>query len=600
MKHLIASAFFIAALNIYSEEADSIAILNSDFTLGRVTGGNIAQNAAILQPFHEAFVVADMLHYQTGKESCFNIGVSPMGMIIAAGDADNGGLLLLPEADLLLGLGSGCRLSATLSSPNLLTGYGGNETISGFDIPFTMLGIYDLAFMSGGGSIAVPSEQRDIAFLFGPQLNLGQLSLNTSVVHAFGDLGGLTRIFSITSIPAIGIQNNFQLGATIHYARDDKEHWTSSSFTTQDTSFKFVVDKSVPSPSQPYDDSLNLGLVATIHTPSILAHASSAYVRGIKARDSYREVQFAASAAYLFGKRITNSRQLLGNFDRFFSSTLGKGQFLGEAGIDYTVYNMSSANSFTFQEQFSSGLLKYLTVGEQYSLRTNSWSNAINDLSINATLCNIPLREKGPSEVSTFEYTFGSVLKKGECKATFGISILKQASLSAYYPRPIYELMIDSSLVSPINFPGSIGSLLNNTVQSNRYGLNNRSMLPKNGVNFFNITAGITDRTKLTNNFSYSVNHFSYMGNSPNNSTLTFIDKNFIYTDQLAFSFLFFRQVMTEKDDFGISDQHILTSSLAANKMLSFIINVFGQSDKNMSGSDKVLFSFAMLFQAGL
>jgi hypothetical protein len=125
---------------------------------------------------------------------------------------------------------------------------------------------------------------------------------------------------------------------------------------------------------------------------------------------------FFLRSTLLSGNHIASINQVRGNWDGYFSDQLGAQQLFVQSAITAQSGPLDLNIIWQANEVVRYGLLKNLTIGSAYLLTTREQFQPEHDLRINATLFHVPLREKGPSEVSKFEYEYGYQLKPGEYK----------------------------------------------------------------------------------------------------------------------------------------------------------------------------------------
>jgi hypothetical protein len=410
--------------------------LESAYSLGRITGSNVLRNALSLYPVEGATILSDGFYSQLGMENSYQYGFYLLGGGVFG---PQGGLLMsLPKLNGAFEPSESHRIRFDISSDVLcfIVDTGGFHHPD----PEQLYGTLAWDFLSSGGRIAVDPEQYDISFYCGPQVNGEQFGIRCNAQF----LGNNSEFSHAFFLPVIGVTDFFQVSgkAAVFTA------YTNNIYYNYFPSNNYVYYSFIPFRYGyvPYSAKMDFRL------PHFLLNGgwwleyygkqtiSQDYVYTLRPINMNAH-SFFLSGTYVSGNHITSINQVRGNWDGYFSDQLGARQLFARSTI--TAQRDYFKNIFwQADEVLRYGLLKNLTIGSAYLLKIRKHFKPEHDLRINATLFNVPLREKGPSEVSKFEYEYGYQLKPGEYKVIIAYKVpmhLRKRSDQWYfttYPYP--------------------------------------------------------------------------------------------------------------------------------------------------------------------
>lgn len=381
--------------------------LESDYTLGRITGPHVLANqSAVSTDFTVVNTLINRIYGQVGRENKWQLGGSLDlgGFLVGEGNVDGSGLIFgSPGFNWVYGPTSSNRISADVEQ-NMLYGSLVSSRGIGWLEPYSeyLTGNIKWDFLSNSGVIIVDPKMYDLAFFCGPQANKGQFGFQSiaeisgdQIYGAFADLRvmpviGITDNLQVNGLLAIYWSDylNYPLGIRCDYRLPWMQLSGGCNMLTYEEPY--------------YHEQFYQGLFGT----------TSQYVTDYTHHTIFEP---NGELTFLSSKHIESINQVRGNWDGYFSDQLGTNQFLSRSFAQgYLEGGM--APSWQMKESVLFGLLPQMTLGLNYSVNLNADETTQQDLAISTMLSNIPLREQGPSEVSKFDYVYGFLLKPGEFK----------------------------------------------------------------------------------------------------------------------------------------------------------------------------------------
>ena len=413
--------------------------LESDYTLGRITGGGVFSNIAVLGPFNNEWTtLLNVLSFQLGKDDRRQFGFTFLG-----------GGVLLPA--LILGIsdincafraGSGNRIRfdvQTNMTSTILAEGGFHELDQGSNGYFACLLQWD--FLSRQGNIVVDPDYYDMAFYFGPQVNRGQFGFRSgcqTFAHNENQYSSYNN-GGFYVLPVLGITERFQVSGRVNYF--------PSSVVYGNTLAGIRGDYRLP----------HFQL-----SPGWLLKQRS--IENVNYEYETRSLhELFLEGTFVSGHHVGSVDQVRGNWDGSFSDMLGPLQLLGRTSVSSsftpndTFFHLSQypfSNTYFLQDEWVPplfrghllwsasqnlrfGLLPDLTLGSDYNLLSQDGMKPRHHLSVNATFSNFTPREKGPSEVSKFEYAYGHLPREKEFKVSARYRLPITAASSMLYGGPI-------------------------------------------------------------------------------------------------------------------------------------------------------------------
>ncbi|MBN1757953.1 MAG: hypothetical protein JW863_06540 [Chitinispirillaceae bacterium] len=558
--------------------AESLMIdgLGSWYNLGRISGNKTYANA-LVPYFYEGFSLIDLYHFSSGNEH-IEAGMSTLSLL---GVNEDSGLLLfmLPGGSIAAAPSPGNRLTATVSSTNFYFGVA-DVAHTGFQDPLNFVNRYRWDFLSRRGIIRVEPDQYENSFFFGPQLNAGQVRVHIEIDHTISSSESYyPRFFSADSYLSAGLFDN--LSGTGHF---------SIIHSRSNTGFTDLVQ-----------DSISASGTVQLRTEPVTASFWYSYERPFYSREDtyphdpyfypseysdptliqyeYHLHRLFSDVTFITGKRIRSLAEVNGNWDGYFSPRLGSRQFLAyfhPEGVFTRSSDREDTRTFTLDNTLRFGCTPFLTIGEQGRIRVSTAAQPLYDVSLTATLSNIPLRTRGPEQVSKFEYTFGYWPRKGEFRidGTIGLP-LPRFNQHAYSPLPVLEHLSNGTVNTIYDFD-PLNSLSPAAVSGY-----NRPFIDDYDHRL-TIAAGITGNFILSNEFDMKAVRQEYLYNGAIESenyreiVLTGTSDNTIFADQIGFH---------------LGDVEGYLHSLNAA--------FFWQTSNSVSGRDRFDFLLSWVFTAG-
>jgi hypothetical protein len=272
------------------------------------------------------------------------------------------------------------------------------------------------------------------------------------------------------------------------------------------------------------------------------------------------------------GNHVSSLAEVNGNWDGYFSPLLGNRQFLAHLHpeMEFIRYPSRIEPFFTLDHNLNYGCSPWLTIGEKGDLRAARQSTVVMDFSLTATLSNIPLRTRGPEQVSKFEYVFGYWPRKGE----FRIDAEAKLPLPT---RSLYHLPTTSIIRS-----------VSNNVLNRLYNFNRLEVFSNTSISGYNqsaledydhrlkITFGVASSCILSNDFMIKeATSYQYIYNE-NGYSWSDENRNYLFTDQIGVHC-------------GNTDKFLHTLH----------IGLYWQTAVMTSGRDRFDFMLSYLFTAG-
>jgi hypothetical protein len=193
------------------------------------------------------------------------------------------------------------------------------------------------------------------------------------------------------------------------------------------------------------------------------------------------------------------------------------------------------------------------------------------DLFLDAIAMNIPLREKGPAEVSGFEYLYGYLPRRGQARFEASLRIpLQKRSVYNDAPPSLFQNAASGSVLG--------------------LALTDRQLLDQQWMQidpigskfasddfFFKFSVGITDAMVISNSFDLRTDHYLISDYGIYSRPASVNSSNTLWADGLGFSYI-------------RPDEWALTMG----------ISFFGQTDARVSGRDKNDFLISVLLREAL
>jgi hypothetical protein len=383
LKRLVAISLSLACL-VRSQSLDDA------YTLGRLNGPAVAMGASLDQ-CNGIDMRTLAMDFRLGKADSYLFDI-PVNEISESKGSRDIGYYSLPGLRLGLHPTDGLMADIQLHSQNLWVVSNGDDASNGFDngVPRVWTSDVRLHFLGQGGQIGLSDRTIPFAFLYGPIVEQDQLELladwhgthgDTSDVRGYlgqvrygvgssvqGWLGLSDSAYSSDEVRAH--QHMLALGAD-WVSRDIRAGgWWSSSDRSKD-----------PAPDG-----------------NLFAKAANWGFHGY--------------AGFLNGERDIGAAEVAGNWNGIFASQLGKGQLDLEDTLHYYPGDGHSAAILAGNARY--GLLDPLTVGANY--RFYSGSEFDQQIGLEASLSNIPLRKNGPRQVSPIEYELGILPQAGQAR----------------------------------------------------------------------------------------------------------------------------------------------------------------------------------------
>lgn len=536
----------VNAVSTLSEESDC---LGSDYNLGRIIGPSPIYNNLLLYWPENSFMLMDLFHTQTGMDDKFNFGGYGLGVLGHYKEHDALWVYMFPEFDFNCAAGPSNRFRGVFMPSNLLFMAQGGRTTSGFDRPFFMQNMYQWDFLSRDGKIRVSPDQLDNSFYYRPLLNAGQVGINMSLLHSFGD-SDRTNYGAARSHISVGLLDKLQLDIDAQY--------NSATYTYHSpyyNNFKYVPEYFWFGSGLHFRSgnfAVNSGY--TLNKEWVEAEVTRSHIISVK-------------GAYIRGNSIGSVREVEGNWDDLFTPQMGEHQLYTSVGFDFNIVADNVENSYAgLSNSLKYGLLRTLTVGE--NLYLSDYGDEMNvKLELTALFSNIPHREYGPSEASKFEYIFGFWPEQGQVLLDIAYRLPFKKDKLTYWSQPIISLVSRSqlSLLSIMDNPLASSSLL--TVPFQRSTVD--GILVDRDLHL-KIMAGLARKVIIVNvfefridkMFEYRINKYELWGS--NIDVAESEDNNFVYVNDI-------------KTAFG--DPHRILFILSGQ--------IFGQSDKALNGKKK-------------
>lgn len=413
---------FFAVLPLSAQDGS----LESDYTLERITGGGILSNTAVLGPFHNEWTtITDQLSFQVGKEDRRQFGFSFLG----------GGILLpglivgISDINCAFRPGDGHRIRFDINT-NLAQGMfaeGGFHELDPW-LNGYLSSLLHWDFLSRKGSIAVDPAYFDMAFFCGPQVKRGQFGFRSGVQvfgsNYSGDVSG-----GLYLLPVLGITDRFQVSGRVNILPPDAE--------TDNTMYGIRADYRLPHVQISPGWLFRQKRIIHYHYDSLTFQTTSDY-------ETHSVNELFLEGTCISGHHIESAGQVRGNWDGYFSDLPGPLQLLSKTRVScsftpgdtfYRYYRRQLMNDVLWWDEgvqtlikghplwsasqgLRFGLLPMLTLGSDYGLLSNDGMLPQHRLFASATISNVKLRGKGPSEVSKFEYEYGYLLKEKEFKVS--------------------------------------------------------------------------------------------------------------------------------------------------------------------------------------
>jgi hypothetical protein len=357
---------------------------------------------------------------------------------------------LIPELDFLAVPSPSNRLKIMVMPLNFVAVWTSYGSATGFDMPFTLMNMYQWSFLSHQGAIDLSPDQYDLTFLIGPQLNAGQFRSDVSVVHTVNADTVPLRVFDVSFNPKIGIVKGLEIGADAHYSYHDSVTKTMYSWDNNTQEYKIYDKYTVDSTFLSLKfDFRNYNLFSQVGVGGDWWRNRWSGSIGDPMRNGSKVAGFSGlsgntsekintrsrvwlSAGLVNGNRIENFNNVLGNWDGFFSGVLGKHQLLNsislsmiprqhtdfvsiDSGIGQRDLGDSSFSSLSILQKTRYGVVDHFEIGEEFSTTLQSYSLPLYGLGLQLSMNTVPLRNYGPAASSNQEYFQGLRLKQGQC-----------------------------------------------------------------------------------------------------------------------------------------------------------------------------------------
>jgi hypothetical protein len=530
----------------------------SDYNLGRIIGPSPMYNILTFYWPEDNFALLDFFHTQTGVDNKFNFGGSAMGDLLV-NNSNSLWMFSLPEFDFSCAAGPSNRIRGLIIPTNLVFLASRHESASGFEEPFYMQNTYQWDFLSHKGSIQVSPDQYDNAFYYRPLVNPGQVGINLSLSHSIGESADETYIGLVRSKMFVGLIDNMQLDIDAAFRKDKSDYYDYyGDYDYYDY------------PGFYENDSLQVGSALHFRSGNLVVFGRYSLKREWFGPRIINTHMISANGAYILGSSIGSVREIEGNWDGFFTQQMGKNQLFASIGLDYNIApDKSASDYFGLGNSLKFGLLKTLTIGENFLLSHYEGGDPKVNLELTVHFMNIPHRTYGPSGASKFEYVFGLWPKQGQLRIDLTYKLpFNNDELSYGEPQPVLQLMSNDLLngITMVENPFTYSSSFTSPFQNSSFdgNLNNHDL-------YFKILAGVAPKVILADIFEFridKINTFYYYddawGNPFESEDDSETKNNFIYTNNFMAAF-------------GDPDRILF--------ILSF--NLFGQSDERINGKDK-------------
>jgi len=439
-----------------------VDILDNTYNLGRIPSQVLSNYLTDWTNSGNDNLFLTTFNNQFGKNEKFCFGVTPLLFGIAG---DEKMWALLPEMDFSFVPSPSNRLNLSISPLNLVGVWNSYGSATGFDIPFTVLNMYQWSFLSRKGTITISPDQYDLTFLLGPQLNPGQFRNDLSIIHTINADAVPLRIFDVSAFPRIGIMNGLEVGADLHYSYHDSVTSTMySSYgsgmykTTKDSTF---IGCKLGFRSSRFFTEAEAG--ENLWHEKLGVYGYSLFDTSFTDRYGYNDIKLRMSMGLLLGDRIQQFENVIGNWDGFYSNVLGSHQMLNTVSIEAlpketikTYLHGLSNLPFTSDSSFSSatvdqntryGFIDHFELGENFRATMQSYSLPVFNLGFQLSINTVPLRNYGPAAASNQEYFQGMRLKQGQCRGFIR------------YSPPFFKQELPYEFVPILDRVGTIGSL---------------------------------------------------------------------------------------------------------------------------------------------
>ena len=414
-------------------KASSIDTLDNTFNLGRIPSQVLSDYLTDWDDLGDHNLFLTTFHNQFGKTGKFCFGMTPL--VFGLSD-DFTMASLTPELDFSAVPSASNRLKITIMPLNLVAVWTSYGSATGFDVPFTVMNMYQWSFLSRQGAITVSPDQYNLTFLIGPQLNPGQFRSDVSVVHTINADTVPLRVFDVSVYPKIGIAKGLEIGADAHYSYHDsvtETIYTSSSYNGNYKNYgKYTKDSTYIACKLDFRlDGFFTEAEAGANWWNIKWSKTGFFDSGNTTDYKYNTVKLRLSAGLLLGDRIDRFENVLGNWDGFFSNVIGNHQILTTVSLEaipdkkvktslqsqsfMAAHRDSSFSCITIGQKSRYGIIDHFEIGEEFSMTLQSYSLPVYGLGLQMSMNSVPLRNYGPAAASNQEYFQGLRLKQGQC-----------------------------------------------------------------------------------------------------------------------------------------------------------------------------------------
>ncbi|HEX2955586.1 MAG TPA: hypothetical protein VHO70_02070 [Chitinispirillaceae bacterium] len=539
----------------------------SDYNLGRIIGTGPLFNLLTSYWPEDGFMLLDMLHAQGGVDNKYNIGWSAVGTVFGEKSYDPYWVLMFPELSFNSALGNANRLRMVFTPANFVFVASNGNTSSGFDSPFYMHNSYQWDFLSNDGEIKISPDQYDNAFYFRPLVNQGQVRISTALNHSIrGSGSSQPSLFDVRLHSSVGLIDNMQADIGAQYQMTERAN--------PDGYFYYIDD---------YSDIDTLKIETSLHYRIGELLFSGAYNFQ---RDWYWEYPcnrhlITTNIACLLGDRVTSIKEVEGNWDGYFKPLLGKRQLYISACPEWNIDKRYPERTFfRINNDIRFGVLKSLTLGENFYFSKPRDNDPKFHLELNATFMNIPHRSYGPSEASKFEYVFGLWPKKGQVRIDLAYNIPFENNDVDYYQQSsiLNRITSEKNRVEEYSPSSSFDMFIPSIVVP----MNDSTGIIYNHDFLFRISAGLHYNVFLSNTFEFKIDNVK--------NTV-----DYVYYENSGY----YRDVYGNNDTKNLlySDNVTLAFGNPGTNLFLLAFTCFGQTDKRLNGRDKFDFLVSAVYE---
>lgn len=472
--------FIITNLMLLISLIYSQGLLESNYTLGRITGAYNFDNSTVFTSSNGQFLLINKLQVQTGFENYSQVRLSFLNYFNSF-KSDYYLTIGLPLIETSFKPAESHRLYFAADFSDLsfyLTNHdASSNTFDNFSASMAW------NFLSNDASIKIDEKMYDMAYYFNPLLNAGQISasipMNYSLAknyYAYSSLQETNMTLNISPSMNFGIIENLQcnIGSAFYLFQDYPTNtpiWSSFNFRFPklDNTIGWALTR------EPYFD----------------------YYSEV---DYHTNNSFSVSNFFLSKRSVSSFDIIEGNWDKSNSTLLFDKQFLLQNVIIYNT-DYDNYHNLTLKESLKFGLFSKLTLGSIYQLHSAKDQFPQHQLVFNVLSSNQSKRVQKPEKVSKFEYNYGRYLKPNEY------------SIDVSYKIPLGDL---ANLPYVTN--EGLGKTFFNFSYLTLHGLENNPLLCFPGASVFHLNTSYAFRVNdqsliLQNSFHYDFFNKYYVSN---------------------------------------------------------------------------------------